>query len=528
MYKLLIADDEPLVLIGVQSMLHWEDYNVELCATARNGEQALALIEEHRPDIVLTDIKMPLKTGLDVARICRDRYDCPPVFIMLTSYEEFALVKDAMHLGVVEYLIKLELTQQGLASAIARAVARVREICGTDETPVQKAEHRSLQSFREKFFVRLYNNLFDSPEQFALQRADLKLELSAPAYVVAACEMSGIPDGLPAEKLLTLYSSTVRMVRDTVEKFLPCYVTELDMRRFNVLFCLPEVWADAGTRIVEIMQKADTLVHNYFNVSLVCGVGCTVTDPLQICESFQSARDARSHASAGVPAVAYAAQPQDAVFNLAQYKENLGRAFAELDPEALYDAITQIGASIAGGTHSYVQAMDAAGSLLYMAISLLPDGESIVKKVFMSDADGYRGLYKLTNAEQCRAWMLRLRDGLCELLQTRRQSYKERVVSNVKEYILANLEKRLTLNDVAASFGFSPSYLSQLFAKFSDCGFVEYITEAKIAAAKTMLSEGTQKIYEISESLGYESAFYFSKVFKKVTGQSPREYMQNG
>ena len=80
---------------------------------------------------------------------------------------------------------------------------------------------------------------------------------------------------------------------------------------------------------------------------------------------------------------------------------------------------------------------------------------------------------------------------------------------------------------MAAVFNFSPNCLSQLFGKYGDSGFVEYITETRIAAAKEMLEQGDLKVYEIAEKLGYESAFYFSKVFKKVTGLSPREYQQS-
>ena len=104
---------------------------------------------------------------------------------------------------------------------------------------------------------------------------------------------------------------------------------------------------------------------------------------------------------------------------------------------------------------------------------------------------------------------------------------KMQVVAQVQEYIQSHLSERLTLADVAAVFNFSPNYLSQLFGKYGDSGFVEYITETRIAAAKEMLEQGDLKVYEIAEKLGYESAFYFSKVFKKVTGLSPREYQQS-
>ena len=96
----------------------------------------------------------------------------------------------------------------------------------------------------------------------------------------------------------------------------------------------------------------------------------------------------------------------------------------------------------------------------------------------------------------------------------------------MQHYIVEHVEERLTLNNVASSFGVSPNYLSQLFKKYSEIGFSEYISQQKIARAKELMADGTLKIYEIAERLGFESAFYFSKVFKKVTGLSPRDYMQ--
>lgn len=96
----------------------------------------------------------------------------------------------------------------------------------------------------------------------------------------------------------------------------------------------------------------------------------------------------------------------------------------------------------------------------------------------------------------------------------------------VQQYIRAHLAEKLTLNDVAAVFNFSPNYLSQLFAQNSERGFVEYVATARIAAAKELMAATDLKIYEVSSRVGFDSAFYFSKVFKKLEGASPREYIQ--
>jgi AraC-like DNA-binding protein len=108
----------------------------------------------------------------------------------------------------------------------------------------------------------------------------------------------------------------------------------------------------------------------------------------------------------------------------------------------------------------------------------------------------------------------------------KRGSYKENIVSDIKGYIKNNIGKRLSLKQVADVFGFSPKYISLLFADHSEANFVEYINAEKIARAREMLLQNDALVYEISERLGFESSFYFSRVFKKHTGLSPRDFIK--
>ena len=109
MLRVLLADDEPLVLIGLQGMLDWEKLGYTICATARNGKLALEAIEREKPHIVIADIKMPVMDGLALARACREK-GALPVFIMLTSSEDFSYARSAIEAGVVDYLVKIDLT----------------------------------------------------------------------------------------------------------------------------------------------------------------------------------------------------------------------------------------------------------------------------------------------------------------------------------------------------------------------------------------------------------------------------------
>ena len=123
MYQLLIVDDEPLVQAGIPSMLNWNEMNINICGTAMNGQAALKIIEEKSPDIVITDIKMPVMSGLELAKVCRERYgENNPYFIILTSYEDFQMARDALSYQVSDYLVKLELTPEVLKNAIDRVI----------------------------------------------------------------------------------------------------------------------------------------------------------------------------------------------------------------------------------------------------------------------------------------------------------------------------------------------------------------------------------------------------------------------
>ncbi|MDO5415654.1 MAG: AraC family transcriptional regulator [Lachnospiraceae bacterium] len=530
MIKLLIADDEPLVQIGIKSMLEWADYGIEICGTAMNGKIALDMIEEYSPEIVITDIKMPIMNGLDLIKNCRETYGSIPLFLILTSYEEFTLIKQALSYQVVDYLVKLELNAETLSAAIVRAKKRLEELQAS-EAMKRGGGRPLLQSYHDKFFLRLLHNLFESQEQFDLQVRDLKLDFSDRCYLASHGEIHSDTAGqMDNAKQVNLFSSSLQMLREILGRHLPCYVIGLDMRHFCVIFHFPSMEELNLEKIREAWDNACQMVHNYFNVWLTAGLGSAVEDAMSISETYQEARQSFNLADKDHPVIFFEKQDEDSrknAFNLGIFKTDLTRAFEEFEADILYDTLTEISELFAAHPKRLLQVLDGACSILYLSMSLLPEGEENISRIFSDSPDGYRSIYQMNSVPQVIQWLNTLRDGLCELLRSKRVTYKEHVIANIQKYINNHIEDRLSLNDVAAVFGLSPNYLSTLFKKTCSIGFSEYITQKKIQRAKTLLLEQDLKIYEIADRLGFESAFYFSKVFKKVEGLSPREYLQN-
>lgn len=412
MTKIFLVDDEPLVLIGMQGMLNWNELGYEVVGTARNGAEALKAIQELHPDIVVSDIRMPVMDGFALAENCHKDGAALPVFIMLTSYEEFDYVKRSMRLGVVDYLVKIDLTADSLTAALDKARSVVEK---EKRLQAPTAPAVSMDNYRDRLFLQLYSGLLTDRVQFDRECAELGLKFDAPRHLVALGSLQA--PGLPTNQLLTLSTGVTRMAAETLPKYRPCRVTGMDLRHFSVLLPLQDDESPEEV-LTPALKATGQILYNYFSSQIYWAVGRPVKDIMQISQSHHDAFAALQLLRPEAPVVFYHERPDTPLDHRAQ------------------------------------------------------------------------------------------------------------VVGQVQRYIRDHLAERLTLNDVAAVFNFSPNYLSQLFAQNSESGFVEFVTATRISAAKELMASTDMKIYEISNLVGFDSAFYFSKVFKKLEGVSPRDYIQ--
>lgn len=424
MYKLLIVDDEPLVQAGIKSMLNWEKYGIEIVGTASNGKQALDIVEQTRPDIVITDIRMPVMSGLELIANCRKMYgEDDIVFIVLTSYEEFSLVKEAITYQVMEYLVKIELTAGVLEKTIERALAKLKKKAPEDTGIL-------VNDLRDKFLFRLINNLFDTEEDFETQLKTVKVNFDYSLFTCCCGEI--VAEGRQyiaenpqqysnefqpeEERQITLYSTAMQMLMELVPKYAVSYCLTLDVTHFAIIICHNDDACDP----MQVMENVSEALKKYYNVSLHCGIGKPVDMPIHLHRSFKSAKK---------------------VF-LTCDEDNSIRCFVD-KPDSFYNS----------------------------------------------------SKYKMTK--------------------------------KIKTYIKENVRSHINQNEVAEVFAISPTYISRLFSDYNDMGFSEYVNYCKIKEAKKLLASGEYKVYEVADLLGFESSFYFSKVFKKVEGISPTDFMND-
>lgn len=535
-YTVIIADDEPLALVGLQSLINWESENLEIIYQARNGKMLYDAIVSYQPDIVITDIKMPLMDGLQVMEKIYANMEHRPYFILMTNFEEFDLVKKAIRLDAIDYLVKIEQDSELFLKALRRAKEKIEEkrLLQNSEKPRKDARTHGTEILQDKFFIRQFFNLSNHACPIESQIANLGIDLDYNYFAVSYVSIPSILSMENAEKAISLYYSTLHLFKETISRYVWGYVTSLDLGHFAITFCFDESRkANYKNFLYTTIHASRESAKNFFSLDTLVSVGPPVDNIGLLYESFYKASTLVERTTENNPIVFYEDRQNinfiGKTLGQEKYRMRLKRAFEEMDLDEMDGVLSDIAKKMNDENMSLVNALDAASNILYMAMSLLPDGQNMIEEIFASNPLGtnYRILYHARNSHECAMWLLTLKDGIKEKILEKRQDYRKITITKIQNYIKENVTRRLTLGEVSGLFGYSEGYLSILFSKYANMSFVNYVTKEKIHKAKEMLSSENAKVYEVAEALGFESPFYFSKVFKKVAGISPSEYIQN-
>lgn len=523
MLKVLIADDEPLVQIGLKSMIDWNALGFELCTAASNGEEAYRIVEAQMPEIVIADVQMPCCTGLELAKRCRETYGKLPVFIILSGYEDFNYAREALSFQAVDYLIKIDLTPEILTKALLTAKSEVETALGQYAWP--DAESLDVMLFSQRFFIQLLNNLFETDAQYKAQADSLSIRLNYRFYCVAQVKITS--DAKQSDS--ALYSSTLHMFEELIQKYICCQVIPLDSRFFAVLFYSDADDADSFQKeIADALAATFAMLFQYYSVTLTATAGRIVSNIMESSSSYYDAKQISSYVSDSQNILFFDDLPDAGslrnVFNLSIFRTEITRAFEELDEASLKKTLDGILELLKQEHVNLTQAMDVSCSILHLTLTLLSNGSEIADRIFEAETDSYRSLYRQKSVASIIKWLETLEQGLCQEFESHTTPQKNFLVENTKKYIEEHLQERISLTDLAECFHVSPNYLSQLFKKYMDIGINKYISQKKINASKELLKQPELKIYEVADYFGFENAFYYNKVFKRVTGLSPKEY----
>lgn len=529
MYRVILVDDEPLILAGISSLIAWEDYDCTIVGKATNGPSAYDMILKEQPDIVITDIRMPVLNGLELVEKCQSS-GCSFAFLVLTNLEEFHLVKKALALGASDYLVKIELSEEALAASLERA----KNAC---DLLVKRQQHQQLdhliknnsEDLLHEYLTQLLllpntPSLISPPEELVKQYHDPFLALFALR-----------PDNITfhSEEILNLRQlnkQILDIIGGIVSRYYKVYTLLEYKEGVYILIASLNPEDDFRNVLINCDNKINTALKTYFELTAVFGISTRVHDlsdlPAALAEA-QTALDYYYYDSAD-PTVFYQGQSyhhsEAKNFNINFLKKDLSASILQNDGEKLRSIFSQIIDLFAECKPSKEHATSACINIYTYLYSFFENEGGNYQDIFPYTINIAGQLNHFNSLADILEWLQSFCNNLCRLLTDRRETRSDRLIDQAKRYVNEHYTEKLALADISDALNISSGHLSNTFKKLTGITLSDYIAEVKIGHAKELIDTHQYLMYQISDMLGFDNPYYFSKVFKKITGISPREH----
>ncbi len=530
-YKVLLVDDEVEVRDAIARKLDWNALGFQVVGQAANGEEGLELSEQLKPDVIMTDIKMPFMDGLTFSRRAKEMLPYVKVAI-LSGFDEFDYAKEAIRLEVEEYILKpID------AEELARVFLRLKALL--DEEIAQRNDIQRLKHFYEESLPLMRQQLLSgllsgrlAPEFIRQKTREYQMNLTATQYGVAVVRYEEImPPSTNVEDGGSLLSfSLQQLIKEQLNHSLNCLtIPQLD--HIGLLFLLPE-----KTGVRQVAGKLNQLflpARRLLGLRLFVGLGHTYQEQDKISSSYNEAINALEYqVLVGPEQCIYIGDIEPGAFDTAAkdlpFREEIIRQIKIGTKEDLQMAIEKL---VAYFTKTKITLPQYQVFLLEISAELL----KLIRTYRLDEQQPFiqmplleKGGQSFANLQAMGEWLLDYGDNLRRLIRHERKTTTKQLVDRAEEYLGEHFQNgELSVEVLSNELNVSPAYFSTLFKKERGLNFVSYLTKLRLEKALEYLHNTDEKSYIIAEKVGYADPNYFSYVFKKEYGVSPSKYRLN-
>jgi two-component system response regulator YesN len=522
MLKLLLADDEPVILRGLAKLIPWEKHGVQIVGEAGNGDELLQAILEMSPDIVISDIAMPGLSGIDVLRKLKELGKSTKV-IFISAYQEFAYARDAVSYGAVDYLIK-PVDRIKLEEVLGKTAALIRE-----DTERETKQSRLLayeKQLKSREIAELFDRLTDG-ERIPSEAANgIRGDDPDMKFTVIAVKQDTFPNH-PGSWVEGEWKLLQFAMQNVIEEVILGTGHGWVIAKQDQMVAIVKHREEAAAETAA--EQIHASLNRYLKLSVTVGVG--MPGPLEhAAESFRQALEAaRYKFFAGTNRTFhFRSLPSAPAYDGATVEtleKELVRTMlsaAEDKVDDLLDALLQTVRSIAWGNREY------AVNLIYaVLLALFREMAESGLPVSLNTDDQRRLGQQLNDCEtfdgvgQCMRETVFLTESA---LKGQIGNKEKQQILQAKAYIEEHYAEDIGLERIAALVFMNPNYFSSLFKKHTGQNFKTYLTEVRMKHALRLLQQTDLMVYEVAEKVGYRNARQFSDMFKKRFGKLPGEF----
>ena len=523
LYRVLLVDDEEDIREGISRKMDWLGLGFSLVGEAANGQDALELAESLRPDVILTDIKMPFMDGLELCRILTDRLPAAR-FVVFSGFDAFEYAKQAIQMNVVEYILK-PINADELSAVLRRL---------KDQLDRERAERRNVELLRSRYTENLpvlrelfYANLLDRHIEPGTEReraARLDIDLQGEEWAVGLAYIGSdrrdalstlsvqklLEESLTADRCrLTLYNDWVAVIVSLTESF-----TIYDL--------------------IRVLDRVCTLAASYLGLTLTVGVGAPCKELSGMARSAAEARTALEYRSmVGRGQVIYIGDLEPDGGQVLTFEEADERTLTAAVRLGSEQEVRDAAAALAGKIR---EANPSAGQYNLFLMELVTHLMKMTRRSGVGVEEVFGTGFSLPIQDSALPSLEELEDWCAErylrlrtLIRRRQTDSAGQTVEAAKEYIRQHYaESDLSVEKLCAYLHLSSTYFSTLFKRETGTSFTAYVTTVRMEAAAEAIRGTEEKTYLIAQRCGYEDPNYFSYVFKRHFGVTPTKYRSEG
>jgi two-component system response regulator YesN len=498
MIRVVLADDEPMIVKGLSKLIKWKKFHMEIVGTAFSGTEALELVRDKKADLLISDINMPELSGIELLKKLNEEQSKTKV-IFISGFHEFEYAHAAIKFGAVDYLLK-PINQEQLEMALAKAF-KGNPI---DQMDIEEEPAMIPDSYPEKGpgFYSVLNCRFSSYSFINLEKSEKDI----------------------------MRFSTANLLRDYILNRENHWIINKGNDIFLILFHENH---DALNRIIqEFPGKAISHIKEKLNETLIIAVGKTVTESSMLNEAYQTSLETMENrffcSDKSVLYYKNSAVKRYSIDDLYTLQGEMIEAIQKNDLKTMQcktDSYFNVLKDVTFGNREATISF-CLGTVISIKKSLEKNNVHLEILDF-DDQNFLREMHTMLSFIELAQWIGEFFKKIFYQTEYHRENQTHPEIHKIKSFIAENYSENIKLQDLADIVYLHPNYLSGHFKKLTGQNFKDYLTCIRMDEAEKLFLSSDLKIYEIAEKVGFTDYRHFSEVFKKKFGVSPRDYKKN-
>jgi two-component system, response regulator YesN len=518
--KVLIADDEIQIRKGLRLKLDWEEEGFQIVDEAANGKEALEILQTKDIDVVITDMRMPIMDGVELAKRCHQEFPRVKV-IVLSGYSDFEYVRNSLQQGVRDYLLK-PVAPDELVETLRKVRKEVEEEKRkqVETAKLNQLAHSNLQEMQEQYILHLVKEerlqlpiVKERLHQLHLE--ELADENRKVRFLTVEIRESHLKDRL--EDMRTPFQMLCKEIAQEKKAYMftdPSYPNMVQFLELMETQTLP-----SNHLATQIQQHVNSLLK----LETVIGIGTIVNGLSEYRSCYISSLLAWSQSQLGPKSqIIEQTASSEEVFDFPpDFERRITNSIENLDFAAFKDNLQIV---LEGSERRSVLSFSfAANQVLFLLGSLAKKYDVETKDIQNTLWNCQQNIWNLNSQHKVKEYLIQLAALIIEKVRLARFSNKK-LIDSIRHYLDQHYASEISLTTLSTLFHINSAHLSETFKNHVGQNFSDYLVNLRMEKAKVLLKDKQLKIIDVANLVGFSNSGYFSTVFKKYFGQTPVEF----